>query len=74
MHLEIEKIDFIYIDVSEAFDSVNYRILIYKLNAFCFNGSLLAWFSSYLKDRPLFVKYKNYMSYPINVTSGISQG
>ena len=68
------RVDCIYTDFSKAFDSVNHDILIQKLRAFGFSGPLLNWLSSYLRNRVQFVKYKNFLSNSINVTSGVTQG
>ena len=71
---EKKRVDCIYTDFSKAFDSVNHNILIQKLQAFGFSGSLLNWLSNYLVGRIQLVKYKNFISNPIYATSGVPQG
>ena len=47
-----KQIDVIFMDMSKAFDKVNYAILINKLGKYGdIGGSLLKWFSSYLQGR-----------------------
>lgn len=45
------QIDVLYLDFSKAFDSVPHNLLLYPLNQYGINGSLLNWFSSYLMGR-----------------------
>ena len=39
------------IDLSKAFDSINYNLLLKKLHAYGVQGVELAWFSNYLTER-----------------------
>jgi len=66
--------DVIYTDFSKAFDSVNHRILIYKLSLLGFPPNLLEWILSYLSNRTQMVCFNNKISKIINVTSGVPQG
>lgn len=43
----------IYLDLTKAFDKVNHRLFIDKLNSFGITGKLLLWFSSYLCYRSI---------------------
>ena len=43
--------ELIYLDFSKAFDSVNHKLLLHKLQSFGINGNLLSWFKSYLTTR-----------------------
>ena len=38
------------------------------------NNPLLSWFTSFITNRTQIVKYKNFISNPNNVTSGVPQG
>ena len=66
--------DVVYLDFSKAFDKVPHNLLIQKLQMYGFNGQLLEWLKSYLKDRKQLVSidgiYSNYKS----VVSGVPQG
>ena len=46
----------LFIDVSKAFDSLNYNILLRKLEAYGFRGLIYNWLSSYLNNRYQYVK------------------
>lgn len=49
----------IFMDLSRAFDSVDYQILISKLYSYGFKGSILQWFFSYLHGRKQYVTIRN---------------
>jgi hypothetical protein len=66
--------DVVYTDFSKAFDSVNHNLLIHKLNLIGFPQKLLLWISDYLTNRSQRVLFKNCLSKPILVTSGVPQG
>lgn len=66
--------DVFYTDLSKAFDRVNHRILIHKLDLIGFPTRLLSWLSSYLSGRTQRVKFNSKLSRVINVTSGVPQG
>ena len=66
--------DAIYTDLSAAFDKVNHRIAIAKLDRYGFGGNLLSWLKSYLTGRTLNVKIDDVLSEPFPATSGIAQG
>lgn len=68
------QIDAIYTDFQKAFDRVDHKLLIFKLNKIGFNGNILNWLSSYLTNRTQVVKFKNSFSEEVNVTSGVPQG
>ncbi|KAK2579162.1 hypothetical protein KPH14_002689 [Odynerus spinipes] len=54
------QVDVIDTDFSKAFDTVDHRILIQKLENFGFYGQLLSWLSTYLTDRYQSVKVHRY--------------
>ncbi|XDV16419.1 hypothetical protein PO909_016143 [Leuciscus waleckii] len=64
----------VYIDLSKAFDSVNHRVLISRLNSLGFSHDCLAWFSNYLSDRVQRVKSEGLLSGPMPVSIGVPQG
>lgn len=68
------QVDCIYLDLSKAFDKVNHRLLIAKLQGYGVNGALLEWLASYLKNRMLIVKCDGSVSQPFKVLSGVPQG
>lgn len=69
------EVDAIYTDFSKAFDKVDHALLIHKLNnIFGIHGSLLNWFSSYLRNRKQRVVVNGFASKEIHPSSGVPQG
>lgn len=66
--------DCIYTDFSKAFDKVNHKLLIMKLDKKGFSPWFTNWVSSYLSERVQLVKFENITSTNITVTSGVPQG
>ena len=65
----------ILLDLSAAFDTLDHNILIKRLNSyFGFSGSVLQWFSSYIKDRGQSVVIGDVISSPQKLDYGIPQG
>lgn len=60
--------------MEKAFDRVNHKLLINKFKTYGFTEPLLSWFYSFISGRTQIVKYKNYVSEQILVTSGVPQG
>lgn len=62
------------LDISKAFDTIDHRILLRKLEHSGVRGLSQAWFQSYLSDREQMVALNGEVSDPRGVTSGIPQG
>ena len=64
----------VYLDFSEAFDTVNHNILMSKLLHNGARGVLQRWFESYLTNRKQYVSIRNCNSSMSNITLGVPQG
>ena len=64
----------VFIDLSKAFDTVNHKILIRKLELYGVKNSYLKWFQNYLSDRKQGVSYPGGISKLMNIVCGIPQG
>ena len=64
----------IYLDLSKAFDTLNFNILINKLKFYGFTGTPLKLLENYLRDRHQFVAFKNINSDLKEIRTGIPQG
>ena len=64
----------IFMDLSKAFDTVNYEILFKKLNHYGIRGKALDWIKSYLSNRFQFVHFNNCASTLTPITCGVPQG
>ena len=64
----------IYIDLSEAFDTINYEILLYKLEYYGVRGVPLLLLENYLTNREQYVKYNIHKSSLTNINTGVPQG
>ena len=63
-----------FIDLSKAFDTVYYQILIFKLQNYGLNGSNLRWYESYLKHSKQFLAFKNNTTTFADIIFGVLQG
>ena len=61
----------IYLDLKKAFDTVDHKILLSKLNHYGIRGIILKWFKSYLSDRKQFIENDNEVSI---LKCGVPQG
>ena len=68
------QVDTIYTDLKAAFDRVNHRILLAKLDRLGVASNLVSWFESYLTNRRLCVKLGSTESDEFLSSSGVPQG
>ena len=64
----------IFIDLKKAFDTVNHKILLSKLEHYGIRGSLLKWFESYLTNRTQYVFLNGVSSDTMRMSCGVPQG
>ena len=64
----------IFIDLSKAFDTVDHKILITKLENYGVKETNLQWFKSYLENRKQFITCGNFSTSYINISCGVPQG
>lgn len=64
----------VFLDFAKAFDTVNHKILLAKLEKYGIRGTPLKWFNSYLTDRQQYVEIHNVRSSIKTVICGIPQG
>ena len=64
----------IMLDLSSAFDVVDFSILIQKMELYGFDEQSINWLSSYLTDRSQRVLIDGHLSSPLPITVGLPQG
>jgi len=69
----VDSVTIISYDLSKAFDKVDHQILLKKMSTYIPN-EYIEWFTNFLQNRKQKVRYSNYESQSIEVTSGVPQG
>ena len=64
----------IYLDLSKAFDTLNFNILLNKLQYYGINGTSLSLIRNYLTNRFQYVQFENSESDLLEIKTGIPQG
>ena len=64
----------VFIDLEKAFDTVNHKILISKLDHYGIRDKALKLLTSYLMNRKQFVKLNGIQSETVNMCCGVPQG
>ena len=64
----------VFIDLSEAFDTISHSVLLNKLQAYGIKGNQLLWFSDYLFDGQQYLHIGSNTSPNEVVFSGVPQG
>ena len=69
-----EHIIGVFMDLSKAFDTIDHKILIYKLKHYGIRGIALSWFIDYLSNREQYVDFDSCSSNRLNIKCGVPQG
>lgn len=64
----------LFMDLSKAFDLVDHKLLIEKLNKYGIRGKVNDWISSYLSNRKQVVDINNMRSSEMDINIGVPQG
>ena len=64
----------VYLDFSKAFDTVNHRILLSKIEHYGIRGIMGSWFKSYLQNRKQYVSVNGVTSAVSTMNMGVPQG
>ena len=80
LNLIYEKLDnkkmvaIVSLDLSKAFDSINHKLLVQKLENLNLNVPSIKFIKSYLENRKQITKFSNYISNEEKIKSGVPQG
>ena len=69
-----DEVDVCYLDFRKAFDSVNHRLLLLKLEGLGIDPKTLGWIGSYLRRRTFHVQVEGQNSSVAPIRSGVPQG
>ena len=64
----------IFLDLSTAFDTINYDILLHKLEVYAIRGVALAWLASHLSNRTQCISIDDCISESKLISCGVPQG
>ena len=64
----------VFCDLSKAFDVIDHKILLSKLEYYGFRGIVKQWLADYLSNRTQFVEFESYESNIRNIECGVPQG
>ena len=64
----------IYIDLSKAFDTIDHKILLHKLQYYGLNQNSLSLIQNYLTNRQQYVDFQNINSSLLPISTGVPQG
>ena len=64
----------VFIDLKKAFDTVNHKIILSKLEHYGIRNNILDWFASYLGGRKQYVFFNGVSSEILDITCGVPQG
>lgn len=64
----------VFLDFSKAFDTVDHKILLQKLQHFGIRGNALSWYQSFLANRKQFIEIDNNKSETKLINIGVPQG